>query len=137
MKKVSLLLACSLLFLSPAAYADDASGSFKFKTGTYALRGSNDGSNNTTYEGDVIIKEQGDNYDVTWKIGRNRNQVQTGVGILKGNVLSVAYYDVSGGSFGVVSFLLTAENTLTGKWSPIHGTKSGKEFLTWVSDLTQ
>lgn len=98
------------------------------KTGTYALSGINlDGSSH--YHGDVTIAEQGNTYNLRWKIGRN--QTQAGVGILTGNVLSVAYQDGSGRDMGVVAFEVVGDGHLEGRWASLSSPHQGRETLLW------
>ena len=96
-------------------------------SGIYELVGSNNDSGQFHYRGQVTIVPQGDNYRLNWKIGK---QTQTGVGILCNNVLSVAYRNASNGDMGVVSYYLTPEGNLEGKWAPLGSSGYGLEILT-------
>lgn len=105
------------------------------KTGTYVLSGGNDGWGNSSYQGEVVIAPQGDNYSVIWRIG-NR-QAQVGVGILQNDVLSVAFTDVGNPSFwGVASFRVKAFGELEGKWAGHDGTTTRPEYLVWKNYST-
>jgi hypothetical protein len=131
MKKYSLLLVCFLALLCTRA---DASVFFSntLYPGTYELRGCNNETGVWQYQGEVVIEQQGSNYGLTWFIGRK--QMQVGVGILENDVLSVAYYDASNpNGTGVVSYRLTSDSTLEGKWAPINSTGFGREYLVWKS----
>ena len=71
------------------------------KVGAYELTGYNDQTLKTpSYRGHVIVERAGEIYTLVWKIGRA--QTQKGVALLSGNVLSVAYLDMSGRDSGVV-----------------------------------
>ncbi len=123
MKKSLALLTGVMLFCCSYAYSATA-----LRTGTYALYGTNPDST-SHYQGEVTISPQGSNYHLVWTIGRS--QAQTGVGILSGNILSVAYADNSGRDFGAVSFEIAADGHLEGRWSSMNGTTCGHESLTW------
>lgn len=119
-----LLSCCSLL------YADPSQQPFSpLVPGVYQLEGSNPGSERINYVGEVEIRSHGSNYTLTWKIGNS--QTQTGIGILKDHVLSVAYYDLSGRGSGVVSFRLISPNQLEGSWAGYGTTSFGREWLTF------
>lgn len=126
MMKMMLSIPCSLLLLTGYAHAVDP---IALKTGTYALQGANPGVEEMTYSGTVTIVPQGDNYSLQWQIGAG--QTQRGVGILSGNILSVAFYDDSGMSTGVVSYKLTQEGQLAGQWIDFGGEEQGQEVLDW------
>lgn len=99
--------------------------------GVYTLVGSAGG---VTYQGTVTIAPRGTTpnlYDLQWRVGEN--QVQTGTGILSGNVLSVGFVDVSGGTIndaGPVSYISDRPGHFTGSWASIIGGKIGSEELT-------
>lgn len=127
MKKYLLifLFVCGFLFnngVSAGTYMESV-----IPTGTYQLLGSNPSSDTIDYRGQVIIEPSGPNYLLTWKIGRN--QVQTGIAILRDHVLSVAYYDHGHRAFGVVSFVVTDYGRLEGEWAAYGASPNGKEWL--------
>lgn len=105
--------------------------SWGLKTGTYDLYGYN--ANGGSYQGEVVIAPQGENYSVTWRIGNS--QAQVGVGILRDweSVLSVAFADLSRGYWGIASYKIGAFNEIEGKWTGSNGTLQGTEILQWKS----
>ncbi|MDE3045691.1 MAG: hypothetical protein KGJ02_03510 [Verrucomicrobiota bacterium] len=119
-------LIASLLF-AISAY------SYHLPSGTYQLSGSSSRWSNG-YQGEVIIQPQGENYSLRWRIGSSQSQI--GIGILNGNVLSVAYLDEATRVFGVVSYRLVDDGVLEGKWSTIDGTTQKPEFLAWKNYFT-
>ena len=133
MKKLLLALPCALLLLTSSAQAADG---VALKTGTYSLLGSNPGSDTAfTYKGSVTIANLGSNYSVQWDIGEE--QVQKGIGILSGDVLSVSYYDTTRMQAGVVSYRLTQENQMIGQWAGYDQENQGQEWLTWEAPLSE
>jgi hypothetical protein len=103
------------------------------KEGLYALEGYNSSSDIPSYTGLVRITKDGDVYKLEWTI---QSQSQRGVGILEGNILSVGYLDITGGSLndtGVVSYKLLSDTKLDGLWSSVSGNNPGREVLTWTS----
>ncbi len=132
MKSYSLKMSFLLVCLFSCLYANSSSEApiTSLLTGVYVLEGSNPGSETINYHGKVEIRECGSNYRLTWSIGNS--QVQTGIGILKDHILSVAYYDFSGnGGTGVVSFCLTDPQKLEGSWAGYGTPLFGKERLTF------
>lgn len=127
MKKFGLIMAA--LFLMSSVHA------WTLKTGTYTLSGGNDNWASSSYQGEVVIAPQGDNYSVIWRIG-NR-QAQVGVGILQSDVLSVAFTDVGNPSFwGVASFRVKAFGEIEGKWAGYDSTTTKPEYLVWKNYST-
>jgi hypothetical protein len=100
--------------------------------GVYDLFGSNDPSGEIHYIGRVTIVPEGTNYRLDWKIGR---QTQVGVGILCDTVLSVSYRNTRDGATGVVSYYITPEGNLEGKWAPLGYSSYGTERLIFKSPL--
>ena len=124
MKKWILLM---ILFLAQAGYA------WTLKPGTYNLSGGNSfwGS---SYEGEVVICPNGENYRVIWKIGTSQTQV--GVGVLQGDILSVAFTDLSKPSFwGVISYRVKPFGELEGKWASYESHSQKAEYLVWKNDF--
>ncbi len=109
--------------------------SWGLKTGTYDLYGYNS-SGVSTYQGEVVIAPQGDNYSVFWRIGSS--QAQVGIGILRDweSVLSVAFADLSKGYWGIASYKVGAFGELEGKWSGANDSYQGTEILKWKSYST-
>jgi len=101
--------------------------------GVYSLTGS-DPSGMSSYSGTVEIRHRVANvYDLMWRIGGS--QEQSGVGIFHDGVLSVGYYDESGGTLqdvGAVSFVVRG-GVLEGEWSSLQGGTTGAEKLQWLS----
>lgn len=73
------------------------------------------------YSGTVEIRPTGEVYNLTWWIG---NEVYTGVGLLKGDLLIVGW----GPSAGVVYYDLK-DNELLGRWASPGATTAGLENL--------
>ena len=108
------------LLLSIPALAD-------LKLGTYKLDGAN--PNGSRYSGSVKIEALGENYKLSWIIGSEGQQAQSGHAILEGDVLSVAYMDASGADFGTVAFKQVSETRFEGKWSSFQSEMQGTEIL--------
>jgi hypothetical protein len=121
MKKVLFFAICSFFSLM----ANDQA--LSILEGIYTLEGCNPGSNKIVYHGEVVIESYGDNYLLTWKIGSK--QIQTGIGILQNNVLSVSFLDLGGKGAGVVSYLIKEEGKLEGKWAVYGSCNYGIEYL--------
>ncbi len=104
------------------------------KTGTYDMYGVN--ANGSTYQGQVVITPQGDNYNVVWLVGNN--QAQVGVGIFNSweDILSVAYTDITRTQWGVVSYKVGSFGEIKGKWTTYEGTRQATETLTWRNSYT-
>ncbi len=118
----------AMLFLNTSAFA------WTLKTGTYDLSGGN-GTFGGGYQGEVVIAPQGENYAVIWRVGSQ--QTQLGVGILKDDVLSVAFTDLSNNSFwGVASYRVKAFGELEGSWTSYNGKTQKPEYLVWKSFST-
>jgi hypothetical protein len=120
MKKMLLAVIC-VLCIHAAAHA--------LRTGTYELWGSNHPTGDFNYKGEVYIAPQGDNYALIWKIGSSN--VQAGVGILRKDILSVAYHDLSQNTHGVMCFCQISDSVLEGHWTGFQGTTYGREYLVW------
>jgi hypothetical protein len=128
MKKTAFLLVI-FLALTSGGYA------WTLKTGTYDLSGGNNNWGNSGYHGEVVIAPQGENYSVIWRIGSKQTQI--GVGVLQGDVLSVAFTDVANPSFwGVASYRVNAWGELEGKWTSYDGLTSKPEHLLWKNYFT-
>lgn len=125
MKKLCLLFTAMVCLFCTQAYAN-----YYLKTGTYELLGSNSESRVVNYQGEVIITRRGSNYELLWLIGRQ--QVQVGVGILYGDVLSVAFQGNSYADIGVASFRLISHNEMEGTWARIGSGGQGCEYLSWI-----
>lgn len=123
-----------LLFVCSFAESASLYSYYQLKPGRYELRGGNSASNTPTYRGTVFIKPQGTNYNITWKIGKS--QSQQGIGILQGNILSVAFLDQTSDQFGVVSFRQISDSQLEGRWTTFNSDSYAKEFLRWESSET-
>ncbi len=104
------------------------------KTGTYDLSGGNSSWLGSGYQGEVVIAPQGDNYQVIWRIGSR--QAQIGVGILKDDILSVAFVDASNPAFwGVVSYRVGPWGELEGVWTSSEGVTQKPEYLVWKNSF--
>lgn len=101
-----------------------------FLTGVYLLEGSNPNSSRINYYGEVEIRPNGNTFIVTWYVGSV--QTQTGIGVLRDGVLSVAFYDYSKLQSGVVSFSMRDSYSLEGVWAVYPSTSVGKEWLTYI-----
>ena len=124
MKKMTLIFGGLFLLLVNSAYA--------LRCGVYQLSGGNSIWGGSSYQGDVIIQPQGENYSVTWKIG-TRGQTQTGIGILYNNVLSVAFFDTLTQAWGVVAYRVVADGELEGRWTTYSSYSQKPEYLIWKS----
>lgn len=80
-------------------------------TGVWQVAGANAGGR--TYRGRAAVRRVGDVYRVVWRIGRS---TYWGVGILTGNVLSVAY------NGGLAVYTVTASG-LRGRWTTLRGAR--------------
>ena len=110
------------------------------KAGTYSLEGySGSLSATPNYRGEVTIAKYGEVYRLEWHIGSD--QLQRGIGILDGQVLSVGYIDLDppyeGGirDAGAVSFRVLGGGKLEGKWVSIDASETGREVLQWTRSL--
>ena len=121
MKK--LLLLCLLFAANGFAYVS------QIWPGVYQLSGANSAWSDHSYQGEVVIEPQGENYRLTWFIGSH--QAQVGVGILDGHILSVAFCDAKNGSWGTVAFRVVGNGELEGRWATLNGTTQGLEYLVW------
>ena len=133
MKKLSSILFCALLL----SFTNADAGYFDrdIKVGTYDLRGSNTKAGYTDYTGSVVITRQGDNYKLVWHI--DGFQTLTGIGVVEGDVLSVAYCDIETGNWGVISFKIDIfSEELDGRWASSTSTGCAYERLTWRSYYT-
>ena len=100
------LLLSILLLISAPATAVRAADPGADLSGTYRCKG-------PTYEGTVTISRQGDAYRVSWSIGRER---YSGVGLVQGDVLAVAYY---GEMRGIVAYRIEDSGQLVGRWTTV------------------
>ena len=119
MKKLFLL--CLLFAASGFAH--------NIRVGIYDLTGGNSKWGGSSYRGEVAIYPQGENFRVEWRIGSSQSQV--GVGIVEGDVLSVAYCDSVSGAWGVVSFKVVGYGELHGRWAGFESTAQKPEYLVW------
>ncbi len=128
MKKMGFIFACLFFVLVSTAYAGS------LRTGTYQLSGGNSKWAGSAYQGDVIIKQQGENYSVTWRIGARQNQV--GIGILYNSTLSVAYLDTTNNAWGVATYRIVGDGELDGRWTTFEGVSQKPEYLIWKNSST-
>lgn len=80
-------------------------------TGFYRTEGS---YLNKTYKGNVEITKVGDAYQLLWFTPNGI--VQVGVGILKGDALSVAFYGTNS-PIGVVIYNIKGNSQMSGEWT--------------------
>lgn len=112
---VSLFLATSTALAAPTIVGD------------YAVKGANPGGKGQ-YQGSVNISKDGDTFHVKWTVGA---ETYIGTGILRGEVLAVAYTDSKGSWFGVVCYLIKdGGKLLDGQWTMAGGKTIGTEVLT-------
>lgn len=125
MKLKFILLSLASLVLPLAAISAEE----PIQPGMYALTGKNPGGDKK-YDGKIIVQKEGSNYRISWFIGANRSQAQTGIGILENGVLSIGYADASGMDLGVVSMRVLNNKHLKGKWASLfsNGTFGEEEF---------
>ncbi|KKW19282.1 MAG: hypothetical protein UY63_C0017G0059 [Parcubacteria group bacterium GW2011_GWA2_51_10] len=122
---------------NPAGFFGNASAASEIREGVYRLVGKGPVSD-ATYEGEVYIARSGSIYDLEWHIAES--QIQRGVGILNGNILSVGYIDITEdqiGDAGAVSYVVTSSEVLDGQWTSILGGYLGEEHLIWMSPLPE
>jgi len=93
--------------------------------GVYNVQGTNPGGKGG-YTGTVSITPTGSVYQVDWKVGNS----YSGVGILNGNILSVGWGNLSQAGFGVVTYTVQPNGSLSGTWAMVKGTTLGTETLT-------
>jgi hypothetical protein len=129
MKKTGFIFACIFLTLVNCAYASVA-----LRTGTYQLSGGNSNWGGSAYQGEVIIRQQGENYSLTWRIGSR--QAQVGIGILHHDILSVSFFDSLTQAWGVVSYRIVRDGELEGKWTMFDSYTQKPEYLIWKNYST-
>jgi hypothetical protein len=117
----------AILILATVSLFGYAVKSNHLRQGTYMVSGSN--TKWDDYHGELSITPQGDNYRLVWKIASG--QIQTGVGILYNNILSVGYLDPNTGVWGVGCFRILADGELEGRWTTSSGTSQSFEYLVW------
>lgn len=112
--------------------ATPAPQTMALSTGTYTLTGY--GASQSSYTGTVTIKKRPETertYDLTWSVASG--QMQIGVGILSGDILSVSYYELQADEsirdIGVVSYRVVDSSHLEGEWASVQGGAIGKEYL--------
>lgn len=125
MKKMGFIFGCAFL-----AFVNTAFASAILRSGVYQLSGGNS-SWGSSYQGDVIILPQGENYSITWRIGTRQTQV--GIGILNQDILSVAYFDNLTHAWGVASYRIIRDGELEGRWTTYESTIQKPEYLIWKS----
>jgi len=130
MKKIFTPLIAVLLFVCTTAHA-------YLNTGRYELSGSKDSSGIIDYTGEMIIERQGENYRITRYLDGYQSEVGIGIlkegGLFQNDILSVAFCDLTGDVWGVISYEVLSAYELEGKWASSEAYTSGREFLTWVS----
>jgi hypothetical protein len=101
-------------------------------TGTYRSV-TTDSQTNQVYTGKVIIERCGRNYRLTWK--EDNRTILTGIGVLNGSVLSVAFTDPAGTQRGVMSYRLGFwfDSELEGTWAYFDDRGTGTERLTYLN----
>lgn len=80
-------------------------------------------SKGTSYSGEVAINKTGETYSVNWTLP---NESYSGVGILQGDLLVVAWG--SGKGYGVVAYEIS-DGKLEGKWAAAGSESLGTETL--------
>lgn len=119
-------LFCLLFILSASTIF-----AWSIKTGTYELFGTNaDGS---TYHGQVVIKPQGNNYQVIWYMDNGQTQAGIGVHRYWDSVLSVAFADLSQNFWGVGSYKVDVWGDIEGTWTSSTANVQGVDKLKWLS----
>jgi len=103
--------------------------------GTYHLTGTS--ADGTPYQGEVVIKPQGNNFRVEWFTGGQSTQIGVGIQDSWESVLSIAFADSSNSRFwGVASYKVNIFGDLEGKWTTHDGYSYGTDRLTWKSSRT-
>ena len=119
MRSVSRLVLLGILILAVALPAVAKSGF----SGTYAVNGVNPAAG--AYKGTLTITPKGGVYDVRWTIGTLQ---YSGVGLVVGDTLSVAYSAGDKSWIGVCAYRERADGSLEGKWAVQGGAvKPGSE----------
>lgn len=108
---------------------------WSLSTGTYQLNGNT--ADGTAYQGEVVIKRQGNNYRVEWFTGGQSTQIGVGIFDAWESVLSIAFADASNSRFwGVASYRVGILGDLEGKWTTHDGYTYGTDRLTWKTSRT-
>lgn len=115
MRKI--LVAGIAVLMGISIYANDI-------VGTYDVQGTNPGGKGK-YKGTLVITKTNETYKLVWSVGA----VYIGTGILKDNVLAVAYTDENKKWFGIVSYKVDGKK-MDGKWCAHGGKALGTESLT-------
>ncbi len=96
--------------------------------GHYAVEGEN--PNGSDYAGTAEIVAVGDTYEVIWSLGPNGQESYRGVGLLNGELLSVAY---GGSHAGIVTYEIQHDGRLIGRWAILG--RDGRVFTETLSPI--
>lgn len=113
-----------VLSLSISSQATDGLDIASNLAGQYKLEGTN--PNGGQYQGTAEITENGETYQIRWKIGPN--ETYKGIGILQEDVLAVSFE--SGQVSGVVVYQIQEKPKLVGQWALMGDRKIQAETLT-------
>lgn len=121
LKKIVFLVVAAIL-ISPQVILAQPS-----IVGEYTVKGANaDGSD--PYTGVIKVEETKGGYQFVWDEGKD---VFKGIGMLNGDLVSVAYRNDDGKEFGIIVYkILDGGKTLDGKWMALDTPESGTEILT-------
>jgi len=81
--------------------------------GKYKIMGKNPGSTSYSYSGMLEINKTGEIYSLFWRMRKPDRQFR-GVGLLKGNLLSVAFEGII---MGIVVYEIDNQGTIRGIWT--------------------
>ncbi|MFZ2522493.1 MAG: hypothetical protein WAX44_03230 [Minisyncoccia bacterium] len=134
MIRATLVIVCGLSVVIPNV-SGQSSSSVPDITGYYKTLGQNpDGKE---YEGLVHIRQDGQAHVITWAPSAESQQV--GIGILKSNVLSVSFSNLTSkgiGLGGVISYSLDPSGKLIGEWTDF-GKKLEDSYRVYKEVLTK
>ncbi len=95
------------------------------REGDYTVQGSNPGGKGH-YAGTLTMTKKGEVYEMQWRVGTTYR----GIGIQHGNILSVGWGAPGQSGYGVVSYTIATDGTLTGQWATASAPNLGTETLT-------
>lgn len=103
--------------------------------GNYAVTGSNPGSSEADYFGQLSLQPHGQLVKATWQIGYN-NQEQKGIGFIHKNLLALDFYYTERGTRFYGQVIYAKENDeLRGFWVEKGVESVGTENASWLNGL--
>lgn len=119
------IIMMALVSIAACSKLTSQSSTQPIREGEYAVKGTNPGGNGN-YAGTLTMKKKGDVYEMQWSVGTN----YSGVGIQHGDILSVGWGTAGRSGYGVVSYHIAADGSLTGQWATAKADGMGTETLT-------